>query len=388
MSHDVIVSGGGMTGLAAAAGLVQQGRSVMVLESNWPEATSEWGLRVSTISPASENILRRLGAWDSIPGQLRNPFMSMHVWEDEFSPPLDFTASSAGLPHLGHLVDNEAIRAALLLRIPEECRHSSRLKSLEPGPRGLRLETEDGATLDARLVIGADGGRSQVAEQSGIELATRDYHQRGLVTVLNTESGDGQAWQRFLPTGPLALLAMSSSQVSVVWSLPTSRAEYLASCDEKEFEQEINDAFAGRLGQLTLAGPRVSFPLVEAERARYIADRVALIGDAAHRVHPLAGQGANLGFLDVGALLESLEEADDPGERSALRAYERWRKADHAVMAVTLNALKSVYAHSGLSVMRKLGTGLLNGADFLKARFVEHASGYGGRVPKLARRSY
>ena len=388
MSVDVLVSGGGMTGLAVAAGLLQQGRSVRLLETSWPDGSEDWGLRVSTISPASENILRRLGSWETIPEHLRNPFASMHVWEDEYAPPLDFTAASAGLPHLGHLVDNEAIRAALLPRIPEENRYASRLTTIQPGRNGLLATCEDGEQFEARLVIGADGGRSRVAEQTGIDLDIREYHQRGLVTVLDTECGDGQAWQRFLPTGPLALLAMSEQQVSVVWSLPTAQAEHLVSCEAEEFEARINAAFANKLGRLSLAGPRVSFPLVEAERTTYIADRMALIGDAAHRVHPLAGQGANLGFLDVGALLECLESVDDPGDASALRAYERWRKADHAVMAVTLNALKSIYAQPGLSLLRKLGTNLLNGTDVVKARFVEHASGYGGRVPKLAIRSY
>ncbi len=391
---DVAVVGGGMTGVSVALGLARAGHSVALLEPGSPAppgVDDPHQLRVSTLSPASRNILHALGAWETIQASGRAPmFDQMRVWERDRRDELHFSASDASAQaQLGWVAENELIRDALWQQLEpagvQLIAHS--VERIETGDRKAVVATTQ-QSLSAKLVVGADGGNSIVRQAAGIEFDEKDYAQRGLVCNVRTErSPAATAWQRFLIGGPLALLPVSESDCSVVWSLPTTQAQTLASGHDEQFNRQISQAFGDRLGAITCVSERASFPLRRRIAERYVAKRLALIGDAAHVIHPLAGQGANIGFLDAAALVELVGDASDAGDERLLARYQRWRRSDNAVTAAGLEIIKAWYGQQRgvLADIRRFGTGMINRSGFARARFVEHASGFGGRVPQLAR---
>ena len=396
--YDVIIQGAGMVGLALAAALLQQGRRVALLESRPIERFDggEMRLRVSALSLASEQMLRRLGAWETMQRLRVSPYRGMRVWDAEGGGEIAFDAGAMGEPHLGHIVENEVTQSALYERIADDPNLSlfvpGAVQSLHADADAARVGLSDGRQLEAALVVAADGAQSSLRQLAGIELDQSDYGQSGLVCVIRCEHRNGEiARQRFLPGGPLALLPLADGRCSIVWSLPSAEAERWLAAPDDAFRDALTEASEGALGEVLECGPRAAFPLRSSHARSYIGNRLALVGDAAHTIHPLAGQGVNLGFLDAAALAEVIARAAgrgrDIGGQATLRAYERWRKGDNLLMQRAMDGFHLLFGTQAplLVQARSLGLGLTDRLSPLKRLLMSHAMGLRGDLPPLAR---
>ena len=403
---DVLIVGGGPVGASAAALLqvaVKDARRplrVAVLELNRPATASPdapLDSRVSALSRASERILTAIGAWPLIPRSRMQPYERMRVWHESVQPRsadvLEFDAAYAGEPNLGYIVENRLVQTAALAAfesgggrvIPGE------LLRLRVHDHHVELETSAG-TLACRLVVGADGARSSVRESIGLSVETSSYRQTAIVANVRSElPHERTAWQRFLRTGTIALLPLADGCSSIVWSADDSAAAPLLAMPQGAFEQELLRQSDGVLGALKLRTERLSFPLHKLTAQRFTAHRCALIGDAAHVVHPLAGQGVNLGLLDAAALCElicaALGMREDPGAQSVLRRYERWRKSEIEPIALAIDGFNRYLAHGvgPLSRIAQRGLALVNRTDEVKRFFITRALGLDGELPRVAR---
>ncbi|MEJ2602390.1 MAG: UbiH/UbiF/VisC/COQ6 family ubiquinone biosynthesis hydroxylase [Gammaproteobacteria bacterium] len=392
---DVAVVGGGMVGLALAALLHAEDGSirVAVVDAGPTPAFDESGdvgLRVSAISPGSRAVLERCGVWSAICRSRFGTYSAMCVWdaqgEPEGSAALRFAADELGLPELGHIVENELIRDRLYHSLDGSDRvawyFGRRVSELQPGMRTGRLLLEDGEALNASLVVGADGARSTLRRLAGLTVRTRRYPQDALVTHVRPERRhDNTAWQRFLPSGPVALLPLGDGRCSVVWSVDTEACRELSGMDDEALGYRITEATGGVLGALQVDAPRATFPLSAAWAPEYVGQRVVLAGDAAHAVHPLAGQGVNLGFGDVAELSDRIAAArrngEDPGDRPVLRRYERARKGENMRTLMFLDALQRFFGMESpvATRVRMNGMRLFNRVAPLKRMAVRHATG-------------
>ena len=401
LSHDVLIVGGGMVGAALACALVDQNLRVAIVEQGRPPAMpgGDYGLRVSAIAPGSRMILEALNAWSRIPPQRICPVERMNVWDSQGAGVICFDSAEIGEPCLAYIVENDAVQAALWQRIATgdniEPYCGSAIAGIEMCDAYAHVELDDGTVLSARLLVGADGARSFVRTRMGIAVSRWDYAQQAIVAMISTESPERHiAWQRFLPTGPLALLPLADGRYSIVWSVNGERAEELLALDDADFIEALQAAFGDRLGHINANSARLAFPLQRSHAEHYVQERVALIGDAAHTVHPLAGQGVNLGLLDAAVLAEVLLEAQhhrrDIGKLTTLRRYERWRKGDNLAMLAFTDALKRVFASpvEPIARARNLGLDLVNAATPLKVMLMRRAAGLAGDLPRLARPHY
>jgi 2-octaprenylphenol hydroxylase len=258
----------------------------------------------------------------------------------------------------------------------------------------VRLELNNGEVLQTRLLVGADGARSWVREQCGIAVTSTDYHQRAVVATVRTEQPHRDtAWQRFLPGGPLAFLPLPEGYCSIVWSTTPEHADALLAMDETAFCAALTDAFAARLGKVQSAVGRAAFPLSAQHAGRYVQPRIALVGDAAHTIHPLAGQGVNLGFADSAALAEvliaALQKRQDIGSLGVLRRYERWRKGENLLMLEVMTGFQKLFGSELTAVRqaRNLGLNLVQRLMPVKNLIIRRAMGLQGDLPALARKS-
>lgn len=391
---DVVLVGAGMVGATAALGLAQAGFQVVLLETALPprlEVDAPPDLRVSAISQASASLFERLGVWQAMRGFRSAAYSKMHVWDAQNGASLDFDADSIESEHLGHIIENRVIQQCLLDGIDENANvtliEGGKWCSVVPGASEVVLTLEDGRRLHARLLLAADGANSRLRERMGIQVQRKDYVQSGVVATVNTEHGHGDtAWQRFLPGGPLALLPLFDGQCSIVWSAQAAEAERLCGLDDEAFCRQLTQASEGRLGKIVSSSRRAAFPLRLQQAESYIAPRFALLGDAAHVVHPLAGQGVNLGLGDAGAMVERLIEArrqgrDIGGER-CLAAWQRQRRGVDTLMGKAFDAIKHVFARSDeLSrTARFLGIQALDRSMLAKKLLMKVAMG--GRVSR------
>jgi len=397
--YDVIVVGGGMVGAAFATACAGKGLSIAVVEPRIPARTWPDGqidLRVSALSRASQRILTRLGVWDRIAELGASPYREMHVWEGLGRGSIHFDCADLGEPDLGHIVENRVTQLALwecLERAAEVTLFAPAIcADLDLGSDHAVLTLADGTRLQARLVVAADGRDSWVRERVGIATFGWDYDQRAIVAnVTPAEWHRETAYQRFLPTGPLAFLPLSDGRCSIVWSVEEARAETLMALPEPAFAQALADAFERRLGDIQAVGPRASFPLRLQHADSYVRQRLALIGDSAHAVHPLAGQGVNLGFLDAATLADALDDAlagrRDPGGLRTLRRYERARRGDNLATLAAMDGFKRLFSNAStpLAALRGLGLSLTDRVSPLKHHFMARALGLGGGLPPLAR---
>jgi 2-octaprenylphenol hydroxylase len=407
----ILIIGGGMVGACVAA-LAASHRQfadlrIAVLEANPPtmpppDAADDIDLRVSAISRASERILSEIGAWPLIPGRHVCAYDDMSVWDAEGKPrgpgSIHFSASESGEPNLGYIVENRRV----LWSIYDCAAFRNRVTLLRGELTGLEFEDDhaaailsDGRRIEAALIVGSDGSGSLSRKLAGIETRGWDYDQRAFVTHVRTEHPHARtAWQRFLPDGPIAFLPLADGRSSIVWTTTPEHAERLVSAAPEQVANELAQAIDNLLGKVELAGPRGQFPLRLTHAREYCRERFVLVGDAAHAIHPLAGQGVNLGFLDSAALIEVLAEQLDAGlapvaigERRVLRRYERWRKSENAVALGLVDGLNKLFGSRAdtLGWARRTGLSILDGSMLAKRFLMGRALGIRGAAPALVR---
>ncbi len=385
-AFDVLVVGAGPVGAAAALMLARKQWRVAVVERQdltqlrAPREDASYDLRVSAISPASRALLARLGVWAALPSERVCPYREMRVWHQGGRAEMHFDSALLAAPDLGSIVENRLLQSAMLRQLSAlpgvELITGSALAALERQEERVRLTTVDGETLSARLLIAADGRGSAVREALDLPVLSGAYRQRAIVVNVDTERPHRHtAWQRFLQTGPLAFLPLANGQSSIVWSADEPRADELMALDDDAFRQALGAAFEHRLGAVTGCSERAAFELSWHAAERWLDHRVLLIGDAAHGVHPLAGQGVNLGFGDVALLDALLDAGEGPWQRRQLRRFERQRKAETFAATQLFSALKWVYGqpHPALALLRDAGMALVDRQTLIKRWIVDNA---------------
>jgi 2-octaprenyl-3-methyl-6-methoxy-1,4-benzoquinol hydroxylase len=379
-AFDLVVIGAGVVGSAAALAAARDGLRVALVEAQEP---APWradapDLRVYAFAPDNAALLADLGVWPAILAARAHGYRRMRVWDAAGGGELNFDADALGRDALGHIVENNL----LVDRLWAACGREAGIQRICPaGLETIEQEDDavvavlaDGQRLRARLLLGADGAGSRVRGLAGLDGDRHDYGQRGLVAYVGTERPhEDTAWQRFLPTGPLAFLPCADGRCSIVWTLPEDDAARLLAADETTFRRELTRAFDARLGEVTSVSERAAFPLRRQLARDYVAGRVALAGDAAHVVHPLAGQGVNLGLRDVAALRAAWRDAADRSTDFAsphrLARWARGRRSDNTIAARAFEAINRAFSNHAM-----LPT-LLRG----------HALGLAGRMPPLTR---
>lgn len=389
-SVDVAIVGGGMVGLAVACGLQGCGLRVAVLEQHVPQPLAVDAppqFRVSAINAASEKLLTRLGVWSDIVARRACCYHGMEVWDKDSFGRIEFDDQSMGYSYLGHIVENAEIHYALW----QKAQRSPDITLLAPaeiqqvawGENEAFLTLKEGTMLTARLVIGADGANSWLRNKADIPLTFWDYRHHALVATIRTQEAHGAvARQAFHGEGILAFLPLSDPHLcSIVWSLSPQEAERMQQASVDEFNQALNIAFDNRLGLCNVESERQTFPLTGRYARQFAAHRLALVGDAAHTIHPLAGQGVNLGFMDAAELIDELKrlqrQGKDIGQYLYLRRYERSRKHSAAMMLAGMQGFRELFAgeNPAKKLLRDIGLKLADTLPGVKPQLIRQAMG-------------
>ncbi|MEH6387634.1 FAD-dependent monooxygenase [Pseudomonas profundi] len=403
---DLIIVGAGMVGATLARALADTELKVALIDAMpldepipFQLTGSGYDPRVSALSAASEHILANLGVWQRIPASACCAYQHMHVWDAEGTGEVSFDAASLSEVRLGHIVENYRIQQALLDSLADTevaLFGGQRVDGLVQEDDGWRLMLASGERLSAPLIVAADGARSQVRELYGFDMREWNYLHDAIVTTVRTEKPhDDTAWQRFLPSGPLALLPLPDRDgehfCSIVWSLKPDRAADIMALDDETFMRELGEAFEGRLGEILAADPRRRIPLRQRHAKRYAVTGLVLIGDAAHSIHPLAGQGVNLGLLDAAELYDvlvaALERGEDIASLQVLQRYERRRMGANLGMMAAMEGFERLFDADALPLrwIRNTGMRLLDGQELIKGGIIRRAMGLTGDLPELAR---
>ena len=402
---DVVVIGAGVIGATMAAllgarRLAGAGRVALITDAPGAPAAlaDDWDLRVFALSRASQRLLQLCGTWQRIPKARCHPYERMCVWDASGVPggrgSLTFDCAEIGEPNLGFIVEGRALASASLESVGASgaVLFEGAVQTLRVDAQEARVRLEDGRELAAKLVIAADGVASKSRELLGIETAGHAYHQDALVAhVRTTQPHRNTAWQRFLPGGPLAFLPLPDGRSSIVWSVAREAAGHLRSLEPGAFAAALETASAGALGAIELTTPVASFALQLKVAVDYLRTRAVLLGDAGHAVHPLAGQGLNLGLLDCASLADELAPAQGNaellGEPRLLRSYERRRKSENLLAATALDALERLFSSSNplIERLRAAGLGAVGRAPVLKRALALRALGLAGDVPAFLR---
>lgn len=391
-SVDIVIAGGGMSGLALACGLQDTGLSVALLEKKATEHKDvsflhDQALRVSAINVGSEQLLRHIGVWEQILAQRASAYSTVEVWDKDSFGKIRFHAQEHGFDHLGYIVENQVIEQALWKKATQSDHislfTSASLEQVAWGENEAFMTLTDGRLLSARLVVGADGARSWLREYSGIPLTFWDYDHHALIGVVETQQPHQQtARQIFHGDGILAFLPLEQTHLSsIVWSLPPAEATRCLHLPEEAFNKALSVAFDMRLGLCELQGNRQTFPLRASYARSFAAHRLVLVGDAAHTIHPLAGQGVNLGFMDVAGLMAEIrrlnKEGKDIGHYLYLRRYERRRKQSAAFMLSAMQGLRTLFSgdQAVKKWIRNAGISLVDKCTGIKSTFLDRAMG-------------
>lgn len=398
-SYDIIIVGAGIAGATLACALAKQtSLSIALLEatSEMPSwAAEHYHHRVSAITLSSQRIFNALQLWQPIQQKRVSPFTHIVVRDAQGAGKICFDSAAIAEPVLGHIVENNLIQATLYDKIKQ----TSQINFISPIHRmvfdkknnGVALDI-DGQVMSAKLIIAADGARSWLREQAGITVQQQDYNQTAIVATVRTALPHQQtARQVFLNTGPLAFLPLAHMHdVSIVWSVPTELANELQHLDDHQFKLRLATAFSYELGDVLGTDRRYSFPLYKQQTKHYVKPGIALIGDAAHIIHPLAGQGVNMGLLDAASLAEvitmAIHQRRDFADFSVLRHYERWRKADNALLTMGIDMIKQLFASDKkiIQSLRSRGIGMVNNLRSVKNMCMHWACGDRNGLPILA----
>ncbi len=393
-TYDVIINGGGMVGISLAIALARQGMRTMMLERGKMPAQLEASFdgRVSAIALGSKHILADIGAWDDMAPHAQ-PILDIRVSDGDAPFFLHYDHSEVGDAPFGYIVENRYIRHALQNAAAKlqalTIQDSSCVSALERDEQHVTVTLNDQSKLRCRLLIGADGKQSAIRQMAQIDATQWNYGQTAIVcTIEHEKPHNGLAQERFLPAGPFAVLPLTGNRSSLVWVEPDDRVQIYLDLPDDEFVQEITERTGECLGTIKVSGKRFTYPLSLMHAKSYIAHRIALIGDAAHGIHPLAGQGVNLGFRDVGVLSELLGERFklglDIGAEDVLSHYQRWRRFDNVTMLAVTDNLNRLFGYSALPVRLARGLGLwgISKIPPVKRFFMRHAMGLVGDLPE------
>jgi len=394
---DVAIAGGGLVGLSLGIALARSGIETMVLDGEDPTHMKSAGFdgRVCSIAYGSKRVLDGIGVWADIE-KAAEPILEIRVTDKNAPLFLHYDHKEVGDEPLGWIVENRITRTALLrVAAGYKSLHHVAPVSVEAFiPEGERITASlaDGRRISVRLAVAADGRRSQLREAAGIKSVERSYGQSGIVcTVSHERPHRGIAHERFLPAGPFAILPMTGNRSSLVWTEKTGQVPHLLALEDADFRAELAARFGNFLGALKTAGPRWSYPLALTHANRYAGERLALVGDAAHAIHPLAGQGFNLGVRDVAALAELIVDRHrlglDIGMPDLLARYEQWRRFDATAMIAVTDGLNRLFSNdiAPLRLARDIGLAAVDRMPPLKRLFIRHAMGTVGELPRLAR---
>jgi 2-octaprenyl-6-methoxyphenol hydroxylase len=397
---DVVIAGAGFAGLTLAIALRQGlGSSFSVVVAD-PMLNKDHGgdLRASAIAAAARRLFETIGVWDEA-AQDAQPILDMVVTDSRLNDAvrpvfLTFGGEVAPGEPFAHMLENRALVGALIAKANAEGveLRTTNVADFENTADRVAVQFGHGDAVSARLLVAADGARSSIRERCGIQTVGWDYGQSGIVTtVAHERDHNGRAEEHFLPAGPFAILPLKGNRSSLVWTEEKREADRVIAMSDEEFLAELERRFGLHLGDIALAGDRRAYPLGLHVARSFVADRIALTGDAAHVIHPIAGQGLNLGLRDVAALAEAIVDAArlglDPGSATVLDRYQRWRRFDTMAMGIATDGLNRLFSNQSdlLRLMRDVGLGLVDRMPALKGLFIREAAGLTGEVPKLLR---
>ena len=399
LDAEVIIVGGGPVGATLAGLLGQQGIDCIVIEAGRREPAQPDDIpdpRALALTLSSRNILASFNAWNRLPPDRLGCFRRMHVWDENGKGEIRFDCEELCESSLGYIVEQPVLQDTLFKVLEFIPRVSfcigEKPSQIDWGSNTVTVRLNE-RQLRARLLVAADGVHSGTREFAGIGYTVHDYQQTAIACVVNTELPHGEtARQRFMREGPLAFLPLADPhQCGIVWSTEPDYADQLLAMDADQFNRTLWTAFAGRLGEIQSSGKRVGFPLQRAQAESYCKDRIALVGDAAHCVHPLAGQGVNLGLLDAASLAQVLLEAKkkdrDIGIMRGLRRYERWRKGENRLMMMIFEGFKYLFENQTVPVplIRNMGLNMVDRNLTIKHMIMRRAMGLEGDLPLAAR---
>jgi len=394
---DMVIIGGGMVGTSLACALANSSLKIALVEAQLPVApfdapttASDVDMRVSALNRASENFLKQVGAWQDMPAARKSAYDKMRIWDGVGTGHIQFDAEELAEEYLGHIVENRVTAQALMHKLQQASNVQlfapvsvEKIEHQEYSDNRYVLHLDSGQNLVTPLLIAADGARSFVRQWAEFEMREWDYQHHGLVCTVETETEHEYCcWQRFTESGVLAFLPLPNKKLcSIVWSCPESQAQTLLSLDEADFNQALERAFEGKLGNIVASGPRAAIPLRQRHAKTYVKEGIVLVGDAAHTIHPLAGQGVNLGLMDAYVLSDEIKQGlarDLPAHDPLLLArFERRRMPDNLSMMAAMESFKRLFAVNNPLVRwaRNWGMSKVNKLGFVKQHLAMQAMG-------------